>query len=199
MNILAHAYLSDRNADWLIGNFIGDFIKGDPANPRHGLHAGEVEGVRIHRAIDAFTDSHSAVAAVRDLLRPRCHKYAGVAVDVFFDHMLATQFSALTGESLPAFTAYFYTTLQQHVNRLPVSARRMLDAMVRYDWITSYQTTTGIDRALTGISHRTPYVSGLDTAVEDLIRFDEPIQAQFNRFWPELVAHVANFRVGTDH
>ncbi len=194
MNILAHAYLSNRNDDWLIGNFIGDFIKGDPANPRHGLRPAEVEGVRIHRAIDAFTDSHPAVAAVRDLLRPRCHKYAGVAVDVFFDHMLATQFSALTGEPLSPFTTYFYTTLRQRDDRLPLSARRMFDAMVRYDWVASYQTTTGIDQALNGIARRTPYVSGLDTAVDDLIRFYEPIRAQFNRFWPELVAHVAAFR-----
>lgn len=194
MNILAHAYLSNRNDDWLIGNFIGDFIKGDPANPRHGLRLAEIEGVRIHRAIDAFTDSHPAVAAVRDLLRPRCHKYAGVAVDVFFDHMLATQFSALTGEPLSPFTMYFYTTLRRHDDRLPLSARRMFDAMVRYDWVASYQTTTGIDQALNGIARRTPYVSGLDTAVDDLIRFYEPIRAQFNRFWPELVAHVAAFR-----
>lgn len=194
MNILAHAYLSDRNDDWLIGNFIGDFIKGDPASPRHKLRTGEIDGVRIHRAIDAFTDSHPAVAAVRDLLRPRCHKYAGVAVDVFFDYVLATSFTALTGEQLPVFTAYFYTTLQKHTDRLPAPAHRMLDAMVRYDWITSYQTTTGIDRALNGIARRTPYVSGLDTAVEDLIRFDGPIRAEFNWFWPELVAHVQSLK-----
>jgi acyl carrier protein phosphodiesterase len=194
MNILAHAYLSDRNNDWLIGNFIGDFIKGDPTSPRHGLRAGEIDGVRIHRAIDAFTDSHSNVAAVRDLLRPRCHKYAGVAVDVFFDYLLATDFTALTGEQLPVFTSYFYTTLQQHTNRLPQPARRMLDAMIRYDWIGSYQTTTGIDRALNGIARRTPYVSGLDTAVEDLIRFDELIRAEFSHFWPDLVAHVRGFK-----
>ena len=126
MNILAHAYLSERHAPWLIGNFIGDFIKGDPAHPRHGLTTGEVAGVRLHRAIDAFTDAHPDVAAVRTLLYPRCHKYAGVAVDVFFDYQLAVTFAPLTGESLPTFVADFYAVLQTHVQRLPAPARHMM-------------------------------------------------------------------------
>lgn len=103
MNILAHAYLSgprsvgsrsvgqrsvgsrpaDHHSELVIGNFIGDFIKGDPAGPRHTLMPGEVAGVRLHRAIDTFTDAHPDVAAVRNLLHPRCHKYAGAAVDIF--------------------------------------------------------------------------------------------------------------------
>ncbi|GAB3575138.1 acyl carrier protein phosphodiesterase [Spirosoma luteolum] len=190
MNILAHAYLSERHAPWLIGNFIGDFIKGDPAHPRHGLTTGEVAGVRLHRAIDAFTDAHPDVAAVRTLLYPRCHKYAGVAVDVFFDYQLAVTFAPLTGESLPTFVADFYAVLQTHVQRLPAPARHMMEAMVRQNWVLNYRTTDGIDRSLRGIARRTAFASGLETAVDDLIRYDSQIQEHFNRFWPELVAHT---------
>ncbi|GAB3754434.1 acyl carrier protein phosphodiesterase [Spirosoma pomorum] len=190
MNILAHACLSAHNDDWLIGNFIGDFIKGNPASERHGLEPGIVAGVRLHRSIDTFTDDHPDVAAVRELLYPRCHKYAGVAVDVFFDHFLATQFSALTGEELSAFITYVYRTLQQNSARLPTNAVKMLNAMVRYDWLASYQTLEGIDRSLTGISRRTAYPSGLDTAIVDLEQHYDFISEQFNHFWPQLTAHV---------
>jgi acyl carrier protein phosphodiesterase len=195
MNILAHGYLSARKDGLLIGNFIGDFIKGDPTHPRHKLTADEVAGVRLHREIDTFTDAHPDVAAVRELLHPRCHKYAGVAVDVFFDHFLARNFDQLTGESLPDFTRFFYTTLQRLSPRFPTPAVRMLDALVRYDWVTGYQTTEGIDQSLKGISRRTAFPSGLDTAIVDLVLYYDQIAEHFMHFWPALVDHVEQTRI----
>lgn len=194
MNILAHAYLSGQNEELLIGNFIGDFIKGDPASARHGLTSGEIAGVRLHRAIDTFTDTHPDVAAVRDILHPRCHKYAGAAVDVFFDHFLATRFEALTGGRLADFKTYFYQTLLRYTARIPPMAVRMLDSMVRYDWLTHYQTLDGIDRSLVGMSRRTAFPSGLDTAVEDLTIHYEVIGKRFDHYWPQLVHQMAERR-----
>lgn len=194
MNILAHAYLSDQHTELIIGNFIGDFIKGNPASPRHNLTPGEASGVRVHRAIDSFTDAHPAVAAVRDLLHPRCHKYAGAAVDIFFDHFLAVDFQTLTGESLPDFVRQFYRTLQENNARLPASAARMADYMIRQDWLTNYQFTEGIDRSLKGVSRRTAFPSGLDTAIEDFTKYYDQIAAHFAYFWPALVEHIKQTR-----
>jgi len=194
MNILAHAYLSNRDPDLLAGNFLGDFVKGDPAHPRHGLTPGEITGIRLHRAIDSFTDTHPDVAAVRDMLYPRCHKYAGPAVDIFFDHFLAANFTNLTGQSLPEFIRFFYETLQQNDTHFPESARRMLSAMVQYDWVPHYATIAGIDRSLKGVSRRTAFPSGLDTAVEDLERYYNEIGGHFMQYWPQLVTEAARVR-----
>lgn len=190
MNLLAHAWLSDRNDDYLIGNFIGDFIKGDPAHPRHGLHPAEIDGIRIHRAIDSFTDSHVEVQAVRTLLHPRCHKYAGVAVDVFFDHFLAVQFNEITGDKLDEFVGYVYQVLHLRADRLPPRAARMAHYMTEQDWLRHYQTTAGIDRALSGLARRTQFPSGLDTAVQDLVLYYDQINLHFLRFWPQLAQHI---------
>ena len=195
MNILAHGYLSSRNTDLLIGNFIGDFVKGDPANPRHNLTPGEVAGVRLHRAIDTFTDAHPDVAAVRDLLHPRCHKYAGPAVDIFFDHFLAVNFQEITGEPLAEFVPHFYQTLQNNISRLPVPAVRMTEYMIRQNWLTNYQFMDGIDRSLKGVSRRTVYPSGLDTAIEDLELYYDEISKHFSYFWPALVEHCHQTRI----
>ena len=194
MNILAHGYLSNRNSELLVGNFLGDFVKGDPAHPRHGLTPGEVAGIRLHRAIDSFTDSHPDVAAVRDLLHPRCHKYAGPAVDIFFDHFLAAHFTELTGESLPAFTRFFYDTLLANDAHFPPPARRMLGGMIQYDWLQHYPTIEGIDRSLKGVSRRTAFPSGLDTAIEDLETYYDEIGGRFMQYWPQLVAEVNRVR-----
>ena len=194
MNILAHAYLSGRHTELIIGNFIGDFIKGDPASLRHHLTPGQIAGVRLHRAIDTFTDAHPDVAAVRDLLQPRCHKYAGAAVDVFFDHFVAVSFQRLTGEQLAKFVAYFYQTLRDNERQLPPPAVRMTDYMIQYDWLSSYQFIEGIDRSLKGIARRTAYPSGLDTAIEDLERYYDRIALHFRYFWPTLVDHIGQLR-----
>ncbi|GAB3996730.1 ACP phosphodiesterase [Spirosoma daeguense] len=194
MNILAHSYLSGRDKGLIIGNFIGDFIKGDPVHPRHQLSPSEIRGIRLHRAIDSFTDSHPAVDVVRDLLHPRCHKYAGAAVDVFFDHFLATNFETFSGQKLSSFIKEFYQTIETHQTRLPTAAARMAEYMIRQDWLSSYQFTEGIDRSLKGISRRTAYPSGLDTAIEDFTTYYDLIGKQFSTFWPELVAHTQPFR-----
>ncbi|WP_020603833.1 ACP phosphodiesterase [Spirosoma spitsbergense] len=194
MNILAHAYLSDRQPGLVIGNFIGDFIKGNPKNPRHNLTSGEVTGVRLHRAIDTFTDAHPDVAAVRDLLHPRCHKYAGAAVDIFFDHFLAVDFLPLTGETLSGFVPDFYHVLTVHAARLPPAAGRMAEYMIRQDWLTNYQFAEGIDRSLKGVSRRTAYPSGLDTAIIDFTAYYDQIARHFSLFWPALVEHCQQTR-----
>jgi acyl carrier protein phosphodiesterase len=205
MNILAHGYLSTVpdspiTDDLLVGNFLGDFIKGDPAHPRHELTPGVITGIHLHRAIDTFTDTHPDVALVRDRLHPRCHKYAGVAVDVFFDHFLARHFTELTGQTLALFTDYYYKTLCQYIDNQPTlfsePARRMLTAMNQYraagkDWITSYAVVEGINQSLRGIARRTSFPSGLETAVVDLETYYDEFDAAFRRFWPELVGHVA--------
>lgn len=194
MNILAHAYLSGPHEAIAIGNFIGDFIKGDPAHARHGLTPGELAGVRLHRAIDSFTDAHPDVAAVRTWLHPRCHKYAGAAVDVFFDHFLARHFTELTGLHLPAFTADFYQLLLRNTARLPARALRMRDALIQYDWLTNYQTRSGIDQSLKGMARRTAFPSGLDTAIADFDTYYDAIEGRFRSFWPQLVADMTRVR-----
>ena len=194
MNILAHAYLSDRQPGLVIGNFMGDFIKGNPESPRHDLTPAEVAGVRLHRAIDTFTDAHPAVAAVRDLLHPRCHKYAGAAVDIFFDHFLAVNFQKLTGEPLSEFVPDFYHVLTENTPRLPPAAERMAGYMIRQDWLTNYQFAEGIDRSLKGVSRRTAYPSGLDTAIIDFTGYYDQIAGHFSLFWPALVVHCQQTR-----
>ena len=58
MNFLAHIYLSDNSNEIILGNFMADFIKGN--NFQH-LPEGVIKGIKLHRAIDDFTDTHEIV------------------------------------------------------------------------------------------------------------------------------------------
>lgn len=194
MNILAHAYLAGDDEGLIIGNFIADFIKGTPEHPRHGLSAGVQRGVWLHRQIDSFTDQHPLVEQMRILVRPRCHKYAGVAVDVFLDHFLAKDFAEITGQPLSRFVPAFYQLIRRHRDQLPEGARRMSDYMMQHDWLTEYQYLDGIDRSLKGIARRTVFPSNLDTAIAELSGHYRNFERYFRQFFPELQQHVSAFR-----
>ncbi|MEQ8424061.1 MAG: DUF479 domain-containing protein, partial [Cyclobacteriaceae bacterium] len=87
MNFLAHIYLSGDNAQLMIGNFIGDFVKGKNLSARYNPDV--VLGIELHRAIDEYTDSHDVVQKSKVRLRPKYRHYSGVIVDMFYDHFLA--------------------------------------------------------------------------------------------------------------
>jgi acyl carrier protein phosphodiesterase len=133
MNFLAHAYLSGDDKKILLGNFIGDFIKGRQALRK--FEARIIQGVELHRAIDEFTDNHEVVHESKDRLRPRYRHYAGVIVDVFYDHFLATHWKNFHHQPLADFAADTYQTIESFSDILPVEFKQMLPYMVRGNWL----------------------------------------------------------------
>ena len=58
MNYLAHIYLSGKNRQIQIGNFVGDAVKGKAYNSYPDFFR---KGILLHRLIDSFADTHPAV------------------------------------------------------------------------------------------------------------------------------------------
>ncbi|HEX7680792.1 MAG TPA: ACP phosphodiesterase [Thermoanaerobaculia bacterium] len=187
MNYLAHLFLAGADAESLIGNLAGDFVKGRIGEEFAPAIA---EGIRRHRKIDAFTDSHPAVAAFRRVLFPEHGHYAGVIADVFFDHFLAADFRRYAPEPLEAFLTRVYATIDPHVDRLPGGLRAIYPRMRDEGWLASYQTTEGIRLALGGISHRLSRRPRLAPSVhflEDAGTRAE-LERLFQEFFPEVMA-----------
>src|SRR4029077_7560850 len=74
MNYLAHAYLSFNQSEILVGNMISDFVKG---KRKFDYPSGIQKGIDLHRAIDQFTDQHSATKEAKEFFRPDYRLYAG--------------------------------------------------------------------------------------------------------------------------
>ncbi len=184
MNFLAHLYLSGERKPLLVGNFIGDFVKG-----RHALQqfdAEVVRGIELHRAIDEFTDKHAVVASSKSRLRPKYRHYAGVIVDVFYDHFLAHNWNSYHQVPLADFAANAYSVIEDYQAVLPAGVKQMLPYMIAGNWLVGYASTTGIHRALSGMARRTPYESRMEEAVHDLDEHYGHFEAEFNAFFPEL-------------
>ncbi|WP_421872278.1 ACP phosphodiesterase [Marinoscillum sp.] len=186
MNFLAHVYLSFEDPEILVGNFIGDFVKGKAVNDYDG---GILKGILLHREIDEYTDSHPTVLETKKRLRPIYHHYAPVIADVFYDHFLASLWTDYHTTPLLEYTNWAYSVIKKQGDLVPPKARHMLTYMARDNWLYNYQHIAGIDQALTGMSRRTPFNSGMEHASEELQRHYEAYKAEFVSFFPKLITH----------
>ncbi len=191
MNFLAHLYLSGDNHKIMVGNFIGDFVKG--RNPVGDFDSEIRKGIELHRAIDAFTDSHPVVLKSKIRLRGKYRHYAPVIVDVFYDHFLATQWVHYSNVTLATYAAHSYDTLKSFDAILPLAVKNMLPYMINGNWLVNYGTIEGIHRALAGMSKQSKFNPKMDEAIEELQSGYMGFQSEFETFFPELRKYCENY------
>ena len=191
MNFLAHIYLSGDNPKIMVGNFIGDFVKG-----RNLLDQFEPEiakGIELHRAIDEFTDHHPVVLESKKRLRPKYRHYAAVIVDVFYDHFLSRYWNNYHPELLLHFSSQTYLTIRSHWDILPEGVKHMLPYMMKDNWLLNYGELEGIERALSGMSRRTRHESRMEESIVDLREYYESFRREFESFFPDLILESERF------
>lgn len=187
MNFLAHIYLSGDNDYIKIGNFMADGIR--------GKHFEEFpidiqKGITLHRAIDTFTDAHPVFRQSTKKLHARYHHYAGVIVDVFYDHFLAKNWSVYSNENLEEFIQNFYESLRQNQAVLTEKTIGFMPYMFKQNWLSSYQTIEGINSILTQMDGRTKNKSKMRFATEELQEFYSDFEEEFTTFFRDLHQHV---------
>lgn len=185
MNYLAHAWLARHSDDAILGALLGDFVFGQsgledwPAPVRSEI-------VR-HRRIDRYTDDHPAVVAMRTRFGG-LRRYAGIVLDVYFDHCLAQGWDRWNDAPLGAFTARIYRILEARRTELPGRLAALAPRMAAHDWLGSYARRESVDAAVRGISTRLSRNGDRLLACLDVLRADEDAaQATFETFFPELV------------
>jgi acyl carrier protein phosphodiesterase len=191
MNFLAHLYLSGQNHDIIIGNFIADHVKG---NKTVDYSPGIRAGITLHRSIDNFTDNHPIVKKAVERIRPEFRKYAGVVVDMYFDHFLSAGWAEWSDEPLKIFTSRMYDIIVSYEDVLPPRTLYMLPYMMNHDWLSNYGNFEGLNRALSGMARRTPFYSNMETAADKLKVDYEFYEESFNKFFPELIIHCNELR-----
>lgn len=191
MNFLAHLYLSGNRDGIMVGNFIGDFVRG--RNLHEQFDAEIARGIELHRSIDEFTDHHPVVLESKKRLRPKYRHYAPVIVDVFYDHFLASRWHEYHPLPLPEFAASAYRILKSHEAHLPDRVLSMLPYMIKGNWLVGYSYIEGIHQSLSGMAQRTPYDSKMNEASQDLRDYYDDFGDEFSRFFPDLKKLCADF------
>ncbi len=182
MNYLAHALLSGTNESILCGNFMGDFYKGTQWSH---LPGGFQTGIRLHRYIDSITDAHSKVSVWKQSIKEGAGRYSGIALDIYFDHLLARNWSSYHPLVLTEFSHNTYDTLSKFKRHYPNEGLAMLKKMTESDWLSQYATQTGIKTTLKKFSNRFALPVDLSECLPELEDTFE-IAGEFEYFFAEI-------------
>lgn len=186
MNYLAHAYLSFDQKELLVGNMLGDFVKGK--NYQHYAPAIQ-QGMLLHRYIDQVTDNHPLVHEAQDLFKPNFRLSAGIFTDIFFDHFLANHPAYLNPKELKTYTTGIYQTLQDYSSIFNDDMNTFFGYMQHYDWLYGYQSIEGISKSVRGMCKRYPRLGNPDEALQLFETHFDALQSIFEEFFPELIQH----------
>lgn len=188
MNFLAHLALSDGSDESLAGHILGDFAKKEaelvlltPAMRR---------GVWLHRKADSFTDAHMVTAKSRARVSQPYRRFAGVLVDMFYDHILAALWNDFYSISLEEFARNAYRALRRFHDILPARFRELLPWMERYNWLCLYRDKNALVEILDRMGMRLSRPTPLGGAVKDLTTGYADFTLDFQSFYPDLQAHM---------
>ena len=183
MNYLAHAYLSFHQEEILVGNFIGDFVKG---KMMVRFPKGIQQGILLHREIDRFTDSHPLVRAGQTYLRPIFGHYATVITDIFFDYFLGKNWNRYSDQTLEDFTLSVYEQVTRYEAFFPDRFGNLFYWMKKDNWLLRYAEIDGIQSSLTGLSKRTRFDSKMEQAHLSLLERENEFEVIFFAFFEDL-------------
>jgi len=190
MNHFAHLVLSQPTIESTVGNLLGDFARGvDP----HLLPEAVKAGLINHRAVDRFTDSHPLVKEMKLGFSRERRRFAGIALDIYFDHLLISHWEKFESRDLKPLITEFYQRMSDGQELMPgENMRRVTRRMIEFDWFGSYREIDAVAESLDRVAGRIRFANQFDNAIEDLLRHHEMIRDGFFEFYPQLQQHVAD-------
>lgn len=186
MNFLAHSYLSFSD-EQLVGNMIADFVKN---REREFLPKEIQKGIKLHRAIDTFTDAHPTIHKAKKVFQPLVRLYSGAFVDVSFDYFLA---NSLEDESLKNHGKKVYATLWQYEEFLPEKFKIILPRMQKDDWLYNYKNDWGIKFSFQNVLNKAQYLEKELHVFPLFLQQKEFLKECFDEFFPEIKTFCSEF------
>jgi len=188
MNYLAHMYLSGTNPGIIVGNMIGDHIKGNTS----GLSFPDeiIYGIKLHRKIDSYTDSHPLVFKAYSYFPSKHRRYAPIVLDMIYDHFLAKNWEKYSQATLPIFTNNIYNIIDTHNEILPLSFQSLFRHMKENDWLTSYRDYNVINYALSRMSNRLTKYVDLSETLKSIDPYLDVFESDFFIFFDELKRNI---------
>jgi len=187
MNYLVHTYLSGPDAGDILGNLVGDFVKG----PLDGRYRADIEeGIHRHRRLDTFAQTNDAFRRSRLRIDPRFGHCRGVMVDIFYDHVLATTWSRHSPIPLEVYCRDIYRLIEMLLPLLPPSFQSIAPRMISGDWLVSYRDAKTIDIVLKRISQRLRKTTPMAEGISELLRNRDGLEEDFEAFLEDGIAFM---------
>lgn len=187
MNYLAHIYLSGVQDQILIGNFIGDHVKGSDYKK---YPQGIKKGIILHRRIDTFTDRHKIVHQSMKYFAPKYHKYAGIIIDILYDHFLVLNWDKFSHEKIEDMKSRVFGVLKSNYAILPERVQFFVPSFIQKDWIEIYSSIDGLINVFIRMSMRTTLPDHSEFAREVLRKYYVQLESEFLTFFPDIIRYV---------
>jgi acyl carrier protein phosphodiesterase len=184
MNYLAHFYLAFDDSELLLGQLLGDDVKGKKYEdyPQRIM-----QGILLHRFIDSTTDQHPICSQLRAILRPQLGLLSGVAIDVYFDHILAKNWNKYSPVPLEDFASQAYQIFTKNIHLLTPKSNFISSKMAEYNWLMKYENIEDTASILQQMAKRLPYGHLLEPAPKLLYQHFDTIEMSFEAFFPQLI------------
>lgn len=191
LNYIAHIHIGIHTQTSLLGNFLGDFIKGSQL--QH-LPFEIEQGIRLHRSIDVFTDSHPLVIELRRYFPRDIRRMAGVIIDIYFDYLLMQTWKRYSGIHFNSVFADFYQQLEQFSLPDNTHFQKVAEGIKKHQWLNEYMNIETCFRAFVSIENRLKHkVVFAKKAQLFLLQYGDQLESSFQQFYPECLDHGLKF------
>jgi len=194
MNFLAHLHIAQHTKTSFVGNFLGDFVKGDP----QGKFNDEiVQGIRLHRFVDSYTDQHQLVKSTKPFFRQELRRYSPIALDMFWDHCLAKHWLEFHKLALADFCQQAQLQIQAESaleeNALPERFQKVSGLVWQGKWLQSYAEIENIQYGLKRMSLRSARMAPLALTGETLVEHYDLLSELFFSLYPDVLQKTKDF------
>lgn len=179
MNFLGHLYFSHDDLALMQANLFGDFVKGKDLS-RYSLKI--QEGITLHRKIDHYIDHHPSVSKLLHILYEPLPKVASIAVDLYFDHLLAKNWNLFHSQTLENFLENFYNSINPSIEFYTADFQLMLAKMKEKNWLFHYQSLYGLEKSCVSVSNRISFDNKLKEGVVVFEKYQKEIEMAFYEY-----------------
>ena len=179
--------MSGKSQNLIIGNFLGDFVKGR----LFGQYDKDIElGIKFHRAIDAYTDHHLLIKLSKNRFGPRFRRIGGIMVDIAYDHLLALSWDKFYDEPIDRFAKRVLEDVLIF-EELPWEAENLAKMMLRKNSLEKYKNEEFLSDASLSIHKRLKHRTPMLEAPEVIKNVKAKLDRDFRFFYPQLIDFAA--------
>ena len=192
MNFLGHLCLANGDDSLMLGGMIADFVRGrralrDYPDPVR-------RGIELHRYIDRCTDHSAAVKSLRRSFPREFRRYAGIIIDLAYDHELARDWWRYMPGSLERFDVQIRDLLRGNEAMLPEGLVQFMQYADLHGLFTAYREKDVVMFALAGMGTRLTRPNPLHRVAEVWEEMEPRFKESFRQFFPEIQAQVLEWR-----
>ena len=192
MNFLAHLCLANGDSGLMLGGLFGDFVRGRRALREYPEPVRQ--GIVLHRYIDKCTDRSPVVKKLRSRFSRKYRRYAGIIIDMAFDHELAINWWRYMPGSLERFDLEIRDLIRDNNELVPEKLTSFMHYADKMGLFSAYREKDVVLQALTGVGTRLSRANPLHLVSEIWPEMAPQFKPAFREFFPQIQAEVLDWR-----